>query len=249
MRALLPFLLAFSARAALRLSATVGSSMLIQRDVPTTSLWGYATPGATVTTSLRGAAYPSVAGADGIWRCSLPAQPGSPIPQTINFTSSSPADAPPLFISDVVFGDAVVCSGQSNQQLSLQMALNASAELAAIDAFGPVIRILKINGASSAAPLVDLAGANPWARASAAAMNQSGFAGFSATCWFFGRDLFLDPSREPGVPVGLILSCVGGTAIRQWSPTSALARCPQPYTSPIPYGTAPYAHSEHFNAM
>jgi hypothetical protein len=37
--------------------------------------------------------------------------------------------------------------------------------------------------------------------------------------------------------------------VRQWTPRAALAQCPQPYNSPAPYGIAPYAHAEHFNAM
>ena len=235
--------------AKLSLSSTVGSSMVIQGEVPTPTLWGWATAGATVTTTLvsSGASYLSIAGADGVWRCALPAQPMSTTPQTITFNSSAAADEP-LSITDIVFGSVIICSGQSNQALSIEMALNATQEVPAIDAFGPYIRILKVNGQSSAVPSMDLAGADPWARVSSAGMNQSGFSGFSATCWFFGRDMFLSPARARA-PVGLILSCVGGTAIRQWSPTAALARCPQPYTSPIPYGTAPYAHSEHYNAM
>lgn len=88
-------------------------------------------------------------------------------------------------------------------QLSIQMALNATAELAAIDAFGPMIRVLKVwvtffgvrvfqlrchtlfglpvqvgGSEGSATPLRDISAATPWARASAAGMGQTGFGGF-----------------------------------------------------------------------
>lgn len=132
--------------------------------------------------------------------------------------------------------------------LSVEMALNASAELAAAGAYGAYVRSLQVPGASSPTPTLDIARATGlWQRASSASLGVSGFAGFSATCWFVGRDLF--NALGGAVPVGIIESSVGGTAIRQWAPRAALARCPQPYTAPAPYGTAPYAHSQHWNAM
>jgi hypothetical protein len=70
-----------------------------------------------------------------------------------------------------------VCSGQSNMALSVQMALNSTAELAAIDAFGPSIRFIKVGG-SSPTPQRDIVPAQVWQRVSAAGMGQSGFSGF-----------------------------------------------------------------------
>lgn len=133
-------------------------------------------------------------------------------------------------------------------QLSISMAFNASAELAASDAFGYGVRVMYVSETSAAAPATDLAKPSiAWSRASGAVMGQSSWAGFSATCWFFGRDLFT--SLGSAVPIGLIESCVGGTAIRQWVPQSGLARCPQPYNSPVSYGIAPYGHSLLYNGM
>ena len=39
-------------RATFKLSLSVGNMMVIQRDVPTTSLWGFATAGTVITTTL-----------------------------------------------------------------------------------------------------------------------------------------------------------------------------------------------------
>lgn len=232
--------------AALTLSATIGSSMVLQRDAPTTSLWGTAPPGAVVTATLSpaGGAFASPpAGADGVWRVTLPARPAGLAPSNITFSCAGEA---PLVISDVLWGDVLLCHGQSNLVLSLSMALNASAEIAATAAYGAGIRVLLLGG-SAATPQRDVGLARAWARASPAAMGQASWAGFSAQCWFTGRALH--DALRGAVPVGLIEAAVGGTAIRQWSATAALAACAQPYTSPVPYGTAPYAHSTLYNGM
>lgn len=75
----------------------------------------------------------------------------------------------------------------------------------------------------------------------------SNIPGYSATCWFVARDLFLELGAK--MPVGVVQSASGGTAVRNWAPVEALALCPQPYNSPAQYGTAPYMHAVLYNAM
>lgn len=57
------------------------------------------------------------------------------------------------------------------------------------------------------------------------ACTGTGFAPFSAVCMYFGMNTF----RELGgtVPIGLVYSAVGGTAIERWSGPNALAQCNQ----------------------
>jgi len=50
--------------------------------------------------------------------------------------------------------------------------------------------------------------------------------GFSAVCWIFGTKL----AKELNVPVGLIQSNVGGTAVEMWSSAEALTKCDQSRT-------------------
>jgi sialate O-acetylesterase len=52
---------------------------------------------------------------------------------------------------------------------------------------------------------------------------------FSATCWFYGRDLFARlNSTDQARPIGLIESAVGGTPIEHWMAPSALDKCKGP---------------------
>ena len=232
--------------ASLALARSVGSSMVLQRDVPTSTLWGTADAGAVVTATLStapGAPVPATAGPDGVWRTQLPAMPATAEPFSITFSAPGAAS---VTISDVLVGDVVLCSGQSNLQLSLQMGLNASAEINATDAFGAMIRVFYVAGSGQASPQRDVGASVPWSRAGRASMGQDSWSGFSGQCWFTGRSLFL--ALGGAVPIGLVESSVGGTAIRQWAPTSALAQCSQPLADAA-YGPGPYEHSQLFNGM
>lgn len=229
-------------------SNSLGDHAVLQRGV-TNTVWGLA-PGAitAVNVTLASAAGPTVfpASIDAarIFRAVLPPMPASMSAFNITATAS---DGSSHMLTDLLIGDVFLCSGQSNMQFSVQMAFNSSAEIAAANDF-PLIRVTIVAGAPADTPQADLTTpALPWSVASNASIGGAGFSGFSAVCWFFGRDTFL--ALGSTIPIGLIDSSVGGTAIRQWTPTAALARCPQPYNSPAPYGTKPYAHSTLFNGM
>jgi hypothetical protein len=65
--------------------------------------------------------------------------------------------------------------------------------------------------------------------------------GFSATCWFAARDLFIELGGKTAV--GVIQSAAGGTAVRNWVPTEGLAHCSQPWSGLQHYGYGPYTQS------
>jgi len=105
------------------------------------------------------------------------------------------------------------------------------------------VRIFRVQEGGAGSPQKDLAPAFlKWSLPS----NET-LPGFSATCWLAARNLFV--ALGGSTPVGVIQSAVGGTAVRNWAPTKALAMCPQPYNSPDRYGTHPYEHAVLYNAM
>ena len=138
------------------ISATLGDHMVLQRAPASAVVWGFASPGATVTTTFirhgrLNAKYTSVAGSDGVWRAHLePTAAGGPY--TINFASSTGETAA---INDVLFGDVYICGGQSNMQFSVGGNVNGSTYAKEADSY-PNIRLFTVGQVPCCAPRADL---------------------------------------------------------------------------------------------
>ena len=73
--------------------------------------------GVTVTATFKGAKLPPApVDAQGVWRVTLPPQPATATPATISFKGSDGATSS---LKDVLFGDVILCSGQSNMASAL----------------------------------------------------------------------------------------------------------------------------------
>eukprot|EP01045_Picozoa_sp_COSAG04_P009244 COSAG04_NODE_530_length_12999_cov_7.702946_18_plen_88_part_01 len=82
---------------------------MLQRGRPA-PIWGWQTAGAKVSVSFHGASHSATAGADGLWKVELPAQPASLAPASIAISSGGEQTT----LDNVLFGDVILCSGQSN---------------------------------------------------------------------------------------------------------------------------------------
>jgi sialate O-acetylesterase len=182
------------------------------------------TPGAT------GTMHTTVAGT-GIWKQALPAMASG----FTEYNVSAVSGGQTVTLTRVLFGKSIMCSGQSNiATISVKNALNATAEIAAAPAFTHVRLLLVAHDSSDTKePDLRINPSTPWSPPTA-----TNILDYSATCWFVARDLFNELGGT--VPVGVVQSASGGTAVRNWAPIEALAKCPQPYNSPAQYGTAPY---------
>jgi sialate O-acetylesterase len=205
-------LFALPAAAELKLPAIFSDHMVLQRDIAV-PVWGTSQPGDTVTVTFAGQTKTAKAAKDGTWRVALDPLKASTKPQALAVQST--IDNRKSTIQDVLVGEVWLCSGQSNMAMAVGRAVNAKAESAAAKL--PLIRHIKVARAGgggkgkkgkkgpTAAPK-DIRGA--WAVCSPQTAG-----GFSATAFFFGRELH----KELKVPVGLINSSVGGTPIEQWT--------------------------------
>jgi hypothetical protein len=136
------------------------SAPLLQHGAPA-AFWGWTTPGATVTISVAGGG-PSVtsppAGADGRWNASLPPAPISTVGTNITFLDG--ASGATVTLVDVLWGDVVWCSGQSNLSggnTPVAYAFNATEEIAAAADY-PWVRVFTVGtyDGGSPAPLPQL---------------------------------------------------------------------------------------------
>lgn len=200
-------LLVSTVEARVKLPAIFGDHMMIQRDQPV-HVWGEAEPGEDVTVRWKDRAPVSAkAGATGKWSVMLAPMPaGGPFELEVRGQNT-------ITLSDVIFGDIWVASGQSNMEWPLSRANNAQAEIAA--ATDGDIRLFKVNKKVSDVPLKDVEGS--WQRCSPETARTA-----TAVGYFFARHL----REKVKVPVGILESNWGGTPAEAWTSTVALASEP-----------------------
>ena len=180
-----------------RLAGIFTDHMVLQRDrrVP---VWGTAAAGEKVRVVLGKQVHNTEADQDGRWKVTLAELPaGGPHSLVVQARNT-------LTIEDVLIGEVWLASGQSNMAMPVRRCKDAQAEQAAANF--PKLRMFTVKKSAQLAPVDDCQGA--WQVCSPRTV-----AGFSGTAYYFGRRLH----KELGVPVGLINSSWGGTAIEAWT--------------------------------
>ncbi|MEI8292620.1 MAG: sialate O-acetylesterase [bacterium] len=184
-------------------NAIFSDGAVLQRGVAI-PVWGTAEPGEKIQVSLDGQTASTTADSEGNWRVQLPAHDaGGPFEMKISGNNS-------LVIGNVLIGEVWICSGQSNMEWPLSKAANAASEIPLAE--NPNLRGFYVPRNASDKPEQNITGR--WLASSPAKVGV-----FSAVGYFFGRDL----SKELGVPVGLIMSSVGGSPAEAWTRREALA--------------------------
>ena len=207
-----------------KVSSTLGSHMVLQRDSDDVVVWGFAEPNSDVKTTFDGRqVYVSSTDAEGIWRQKLPSTEAGG-PYTIVFENEGSDNN--ITLGDVMFGDVYVCGGQSNMQFSLGG--NENATFFANEANNyPNIRLFTVGQGteSPGVPLNDLKTIEQvWTRTSSTTVTDgSAFNYFSAVCYFFGKTV--SDSMNHTVPIGLISNNWGGTKVEQWLEPASTQLC------------------------
>ncbi|MHB8898441.1 MAG: sialate O-acetylesterase [Thermoguttaceae bacterium] len=188
--------------AAVVLPCLFSDHMVLQRDKPV-AVWGWADAGEEVRVSVAGQTASAKAGTDGHWKLTLgPLPAGGPHEMVVQGTNK-------LTIADVLVGEVWLCSGQSNMAMTVSSAADFEKEKAASAAW-PKIRMITIARNAAEEPVDRCEG--DWRVCSPETVG-----GFSATAYFFGRTLH----EELDVPVGLVTSAWGGTAVEAWTSIEA----------------------------
>lgn len=196
-----------SVRADVKLPAIFSEHMVLQADVAA-PIWGWAEPGEKVAITIDRHTVEATANAEGRWAAKLPKlSAGGPLTLVVSGRNT-------LTIDDVLVGEVWMGSGQSNMAMTVNRAKNFEQEQAA--ARLPQIRMFTVASGASNEPQADCRGS--WEVCSPETVAR-----FSATAYFFGRELH----KTLNVPVGLINSSVGGTPIESWISPDAQRSSPE----------------------
>ena len=188
----------FTVKADVKLPAVFSDHMVLQRGT-VTPVWGWADVGEKVTVQFSGQTKNATAGDGGKWMVRLDAIGDTKVTGELKVSGRNT-----VIVKDVLVGEVWVASGQSNMAMTVGRCLNADQEAAA--AKYPQIRMFISKRNAQLKPQDDLEGS--WVVCSPETVKS-----FSGTAYFFGRTLH----NKLKVPVGILHSSWGGTAIEAWT--------------------------------
>ena len=186
-------------------------NMVLQQNT-NVPFWGKAKPGEAVTVSSSwGEKSNTNVSADSSWKIELKTiKAGGPYEVTIQIGDSA------IKYKNVMLGEVWLCSGQSNMEMPLEGWPSADVQNSAEEikkADYPEIRLFTVTRAVSNKPEFNCDGS--WSECSPKTV-----ANFSASAYFFGRELY----KKLNVPIGLVVSSWGGTKIQSWISRKYLSR-------------------------
>jgi sialate O-acetylesterase len=185
------------ATANVTLASPLSNHMVLQRQagVP---VWGTASIGERVTVTFRGQTKTFTTGNDGKWMVRLdPMSEGGPFSLVVQGANT-------VTVTDVLVGEVWVGGGQSNMEAIISFFA------------GPNLDTVKTANYPNLR-LMSFAKTKQWQACTPdVALN------FSATGFYFGRDLF----NALNVPVGIIINAIGGTDIESWLDPASVAADP-----------------------
>ncbi|PRP76076.1 hypothetical protein PROFUN_12881 [Planoprotostelium fungivorum] len=212
-------------------SNTLGSHMVLQRAPQRARLWGWTVAKQNVSLKMvsKSATFETATRSsdDGSWEISLPPTPAGG-PYVITLKAEHPDHVAEL--TDILFGDVYICSGQSNMGFTVPKSFNATEERKKANHY-PNIRLFSAAQKTATTEQRELLGtALNWSGANETTVGTSSGSGyFSAACWFFGRDVY-DATH---IPIGLIASAWGGTPIQFWTPPTTNKLCNDTTKTPV----------------
>lgn len=198
-------------QAEVRLAAIFTDGMVLQQEA-TVPIWGWADPEANVTlqTSWDRKKYQVRSDQQGRWKIKIKT-PQAGGTYELKFTEKNS-----LTLKDVLIGEVWLCSGQSNMEMPLKGYPGqpiAGSTAAIVDSKDDLLRLYTVPRNPQLRPAAD-SKPSVWKKAEPLAV-----ANFSATAYFFGRQL----RKNLQVPIGLIQSSYGGSTIEAWMESAWLA--------------------------
>lgn len=191
-----------------RLPKILNDNMVLQRNKPIT-IWGWADANEKVTVQFDKQTRTAKADKNGKWIVSLaPESAGGPFDLVVKGKNT-------LALHNILVGEVWVCSGQSNMEWPLRLAINPEREVH--EANYPQIRHFAVEKAIASMPEEDVKG-GIWKICSPETAGD-----FTAVGYFFARELY----NKLHIPVGLIHTSWGGTHSETWTSRDAFEGSPE----------------------
>lgn len=225
-------------QAQLKIASILGDNMVLQRNSEV-KLWGNSKPNdkLTIKVGWDKSTLKTVADGDGKWLVKVKTtEAGGPYQITIALGKEK------LTLTNILLGEVWLCSGQSNMEMPIkgfgdQPILGVNDAL--VDAENDNLRLFTVKKAALDTPQDTCSG--NWDVANPLSVGK-----FSAVGYFYAREL----QRKLNVPVGMICSSWGGTAIASWMSPQALSNFPSSKAkTPVKKEGDPSKFSSLYNGM
>ena len=211
MKVFLPFLFFLTASTLFgqtKLCRLFADHAVLQRQKPL-PIWGSAKPNEAITVHLRSEnkreMQKTTADTEGSWRVTFPPfETGETYKMTVETASDT------LVVSDILFGEVWLCSGQSNMEWTVANTKDFLKERK--NANFPQIRHFKVETEVTIEPQKELK-TGDWK-----VCKPETVGGFTAVGYFFARDIY----QKLNVPIGLLHSSWGGSQVEGWISKDAM---------------------------
>lgn len=191
-----------------KLHPLFASDMVLQREIAA-PVWGWSAPGDEVRITVDGKPFGTATtdGDDGRWSTKIgPFAAGGPHEIVVAGKGWKQT------LTNVLFGDVWLCTGQSNMNWPVRLAQNAEEEVK--NANYPGIRSFTVGFYSSFVPM-QLPPPAKWEVCTPELAKN-----FTAVGYYFAREIH----AKTNVPIGIIHSSAGATAAEAWTSGEALRR-------------------------
>ncbi|NPA36415.1 MAG: sialate O-acetylesterase [Chlorobi bacterium] len=197
--------------ACLRLPAILSDNMVLQRE-SSANIWGRACPGSRVRvlSSWNNKRYVANVDSEGNWKVNIETGKAGG-PYTISIYSDTI-----IRLKNILLGEVWLCSGQSNMEMPMKGMWNGRVDGSLDDialSRNPNIRLFTESSRPDTMPRI--LGHGTWRESTPGTVAK-----FSAVAWYFGSYL----NKVLDVPVGLVVSAVGGSPIQEWMPAGCLKK-------------------------
>ena len=185
---------------------SIFSDGMILQHYNVNPVWGKAAPDCNIVVKIAGAEYKTHADKQGKWIVNIP-----PIPVSRNMEMHILAGKDSTIIKNIAFGEVWLASGQSNMEMRVWQ--TDVSNIVSGKSADNNLRIFRQPQWPSENPVFSSGG--EWQEA-----DSSNIMGWSAVAYRFGTEL----RKKLNIPVGIISSYWGGTAIESWFSRDELAR-------------------------